>query len=376
MINIETFRLVGKCLGLDENPEFRDELIEKSNLGLIDWERFVFICSNHLILPTVYLKFQTNGILDHIPEELTLHLKEMYQLNLSRNSEIEKQLKEIVESLNKNGIMPILLKGAANLMDGLYRDKGERMMSDIDLLVEEEDYVKSAEILRNIGYMVAEEASEWVDIHKAKHYPRLFRKDCVADVEIHRIPVDRSYIGWFNSEIINQEKGEISSLLGCFVESDLHKIIHNFIHCQLVDEGFLTGIVSLRDVYDLYLLSKRCPLERAIPSIKPKQKAIAYFAYVGMMLGLNKSFYSKRNLSYRVLMSRHFLIQRSKFSQKTYLSSVFILQRIFKGYLGQIFKAFYSKEKRQYLTKRITNKDWYSNHLRMYSRFYKRNIKG
>src|SRR5674476_446422 len=125
MTNKELFYFTGKCLMLDENPLFREEIIALNALGTIDWLRFSATCSDHLILPVIYLKFQKQGLLDYLPEEFSDHLKYIYDLNRERNTRILVQLHSITTILNKNDICPVFLKGSAHLLDGLYSDIGE-----------------------------------------------------------------------------------------------------------------------------------------------------------------------------------------------------------------------------------------------------------
>lgn len=80
---------------LDEDNGFRDVIIDKISFDAIDWKKFVTLCSNHLILPSIYLKFQAQDLLKYLPVELTEHLKDIYDLNLARNNQIIVQLREI-----------------------------------------------------------------------------------------------------------------------------------------------------------------------------------------------------------------------------------------------------------------------------------------
>lgn len=304
MNNKEIFYFTGKCLALDENPAFKSEIIEKCKNDLIEWEQFVGLCSNHLILPAIYLKFQSHGIIEYLPEDLAEFLKEVHHLNSVRNKQILLQLQEIMNILNEHEIFPTLLKGAGNLLDGLYADVGERILGDIDFLVPEKDYLLSAELMESNGYSTVSAIPAYSDLKSMKHYPRLYHPDFPAVIEIHRLPVREEYQSWFNTEIIDQEKKVVSSLNGCFVESDSHKIIHNFIHCQLSNKGYLHGIVSFRDLYDLYLLSKRTEVKNTIVHIKTKQIAISYFAFAGKALGLEERFKLKSNLVYWIFSDR------------------------------------------------------------------------
>jgi len=185
MTNNEYFYFAGKCLTLDEYPYSRREIIQQIESDSINWDDFVSLCNNHLILPVLFLKFKSHDILTYLPIELSEFLNEIYKLNLSRNQQIMEQLHDIINLFNENGIHPTLLKGAGNLLDQLYSDLGERMMGDIDLLVAEEDYLPAVHLLEREGYSSSVEIFN--KFEKQKHYPRLSKADVAADVEIHRI---------------------------------------------------------------------------------------------------------------------------------------------------------------------------------------------
>lgn len=371
MTNSELYRFTCQCLSLDDHPEFITKII--SNLSNDENRRdFVRFCSNYWVLPAIYVKFRSHNILIHLSEEFTEFLAEVHQLNLYRNEQILKQLQEIMNILNKEEIYPTLLKGAGNLLDNLYSDTGERMMGDIDFLVPEKEYLLSAELMQNAGYLKFEDISEYEDILSMKHYPRLYHPDFTGVVEIHRIPVNQEYLGWFNQELINSQRRTVSSLKGCYVQSDNHKIIHNFIHSQLSNEGFLFGSITLRDIYDLYLFSKRTPLKETLPQIKESQKAIAYYAFARNAFSLNENFFDGENFAHKILNKKHNLKMNSPFFYDVLRSTIFIYQRVFIGYIGQLFKALYSKKKQQYLIKRIRDRNWYNHHFNLYTRFFKK----
>ena len=375
MTNKELFYFIGRCLTLDENKEFKSEIIRNCQSGLFDWERFVSICSNHFILQVIYIRFRTNGILGFVPVELVEHLQEIYELNVVRNQLILEQIEAITELLNQNNIYPVYLKGAAYLLDGLYEDIGERILGDIDFLVPEENYLFTAALFEREGYTKFRQMSDYEVVDEMKHYPRLLHSDFIAVIEIHRLPVDEGQLKWFNSEIIKKENKKVEGSLDSYVLSDKHKIIHNFIHSQLINEGSLYGIVSLKELFDLYLLSKRFSIEESLSEIKPKQKAIAYFGLARLILGLDNLFFQRSNIRFTVLKTKHKLNQNSTFFYKTYSSIVFIYQRIIIGYLGQILIALFSKKKRTYIKRRIKDSNWFGDHKEMYARFFRRKLK-
>ena len=352
---------------LDEDNGFRDVIIDKINSDAIDWMKFVTLCSNHLILSSIYLKFQTHDILKYLPDELAEHLKDIYDLNLTRNNQIIIQLREITATLNKSNIYPLFLKGSGNLLDQLYIDNGERMLGDIDFLVPKKDYLLTAKLLEEVGYSIF--VPFYSEIESLKHYPRISKPGYPAVLEIHQLPVKEGFRYWFNPEMIGKDKKPVKSLPGSFVLSDNHNIILNFIHSQLDHEGDLYGIVSFRDLYDLYLLSKRTPLTGTINNIKTREKAIAYFAFAGKAFGLNERFYPERNFSAWVFGKKHDLNQGSVVFYHSYRGIVYLVKRVFGG-IGQVLQSFYSMEMRRSVVKRVTSGKWYRDHLRSYLHFF------
>lgn len=369
MTKKELFYFTGQCLTLDEHPGFREEIIALIAKDAIDWEKLIGLCSNHLVLPLIYLKFKTHGLLSSLPEEVLECLEEIHALNFSRNQQILQQVKEVTALLNKEGIYPVYLKGAGHLINGLYTDIGERMIGDIDLLVSEKDYLPAARLLEKEGYSTG--GTFYGDVNILKHYPRLFKPGVPADLEVHRMPVAEKHESWFNAELIFKEKKTVSGLEGCFVLSDKHNLIHNFIHCQLGHQGHNTGIVAFRDLYDLYLFSKRTTIESVLAEIKPRQKAIAYFVLAAKALGLAGEFYPSPNLSSRILILKHDLNYSSKIFYNTYRAVNYIFQRI-NGYIRQFIQSFYSKKVRRSVIDRLSNRQWYMAHLKSYKNIFQR----
>ena len=74
-------------------------------------------------------------------------MQHITDLNRARNEKIIEQAKELNELLVANNITPIFLKGTGNLLEGLYRDLSERMLSDIDFIVSMEEYLKTSSTL-------------------------------------------------------------------------------------------------------------------------------------------------------------------------------------------------------------------------------------
>ena len=337
----ELFKIVCKCLLLDENPGLKKGIEEKFILGEVDLDRFVFLCSNHLILPAITLQFQKHRVLDIFPTEYASHLQKILKLNQQRNREILQQINEINNVLVKENIEPIYLKGTANLMDNLYSDVGERMIGDIDFLVKEKDYFKTADLIVNLGYK--NDKTVYYNLEKIKHYPRLYRKDVPADIEIHRIPVDIEYSEKFSSELIFKNKIKIKNKTNCFVSSDIHKLIHTFIHSQLGNNGYRFKVIPIRDLYDFYLLSKRVNWKDVLKEVEEKSKAQIFYDTVSYLLNeLSdiKNRKSKRFANQQTWFLNHHRIH--KYYINTLKLYILITQRVLKAFINKsAFKNIY-----------------------------------
>lgn len=256
----ETFYWIGYLLSGNHDSSSIDQIEQDILRGRVNWPVFFRFCDQYWILGSVYKVFRDHNLLDSIPGELSDHLKEVYQLNHEKNTRILAQIIDLIALLNANQIEPIFLKGSGNLLDGLYGDFGERFIGDIDILVSENEFLKVAHLLEQDGYR-ARTPFNYNSIDGIKHYPRLNKPFLLADVEVHQLLANPPYHKHFNFNLVNQEKRRPMLIPdGCFVLSDSHKVIHNFIHSQLNDRGYFRGNPTLRQMYDLELLSQRVDL--------------------------------------------------------------------------------------------------------------------
>lgn len=306
-MKIRVLYFVGQCLSLDDHPTFRETIIAQFSNPDYDWDDFIWICSNHLVLPVIYLKFRAHDLLNELPEVLKKHLEEIYALNRSRNEQILLQMKEITATLNSADISPIFMKGTGNLIDGIYNDIGERIIGDIDFLVPEEDFLTSAELLKKEGYAICKPTFEPIDQFQLKHYPRLWKADVVADIEIHRLLVNIKYSTHFSAELVQRSERAVIDFPGCYVLADEHKAILSFIHSQLINPGHALGIVTLRDIYDIYCFSRRVNLQKIPQVTQFRQKCIAYFKLSEKLLNLPGRFYSGETIQSRLYCFKHYL---------------------------------------------------------------------
>ncbi len=369
-MKISVIYFIGQCLTLDEHPTFRETIITQFSDPDYDWNTFIWTCSNHLVLPVIYLKFKKHDLLGYLPEVLAQHLEEIYTLNRSRNEQIILQVKEINVTLKRADISPLFMKGTGNLIDGIYGDIGERIIGDIDFLVPEADFLTAAELFQKEGYAMCIPTNIRSDQKRYHHYPRLWKENVIADIEIHRQPVIKKYEAGFSADLVLQSKKVVANYSGCYVPCDEHKIIHNFVHSQLTNAGHRLGVVSLRDIYDLYLLSKRADLTTVLPQTQSPQKALAYFEIANLLLGLPIS--DKKSLTSKFFLWKHRLNLSSPIFNRTNRIFWMISWVVVNGFFKQIKEVIIYKDERNLLLKNLMNKNWYAIHFK----FYKKMITG
>ena len=362
------FHFAARCLSLDDHPEFRVEIKEKFVSGEAAIDDFIWLCSNEYVLPALFLKFRQHDLLDIFLDEFIIHLHEIYELNRNRNLKILAQMEEVSTLLNHENIPHIYLKGTGNLLDGLYSDVGERMIGDIDFLVRDVDFLETAKLIQDLGYSFEEKVYD--DVSTLVHYPRLFRKDVPADIEIHRLPVNKEYSKRFSSELIFQDKKKVPGVENRFVPCDQNKIIQNFIHAQLSDAGHRLKIIPLLDLYDLFLLSKRIPLVDVLPQLEEKEKAESYFVMMEMIMN------GESNLSSEIPKARLglynncvWLLDHSQF-HRFYIWSLKFYQLVFHLYLGQMARAIFQKSARDHVVNRLKDPEYFLMHLKGLKDFF------
>lgn len=372
MKNSEMFYFAGRCLSLDQNPEFKKRIASKLENPDFNWVQFVALCSNHLVLPSIFLKFKTHDIIQFLPEEVASHLKEIYGLNFARNQKILLQIEKISEVLNKKDIYPIYLKGAGNLIDNVYSSIGDRILGDIDFLVPEDQYLTAANLLKDEGYLEVNPPRNYRVVENMKHYPRMYHPEFPAVIEVHRIPVYEKYLDELNYEKINSQMHSVSNFAGSYTLSDKHKIILNFVHSQFGNEDRTYSIASLRDFYDLSLLSRRIDFRDVLPDIRRKSEAKMYFVFSCKLMGLTEPDIRFNKLKIKLFTLKQQTLLDSRLFYKTYRTTYFLLQMIFSHYILKSIKLFYSPDVRSEIFRKIKNPSWYRHHLQWYIKSLKR----
>ncbi len=280
MNELDTFQLVCRCLAFEDNRE----ALQKQFQTEIRWEKVIKLSSQHLVTPALYWTLSKKGLLDALPDNgLITFLEMMLEANRDRNQKILAQLCNIVMQLNQVGIEPLLMKGVASLITGVYADVGIRMMTDIDLLIPEDKLMISVTALEKLGYKSLAGYTYATYHHQ---YVPLVCEGSIASLELHPRMVRIGTQILPTTEVWHNAQPLSFSDIKVRVPSPQHRIQHNIIHTYMMDANYSMATINLMQLYEFAMLrkslEKQLDWQRLAAHFKQHGKAKLFHSYVTM----------------------------------------------------------------------------------------------
>jgi len=232
------------------SPEYTDFKQLKKILSLNEdvWEAIIDIANRHLLVPVLYASLRDKNLLELIKnEQLFAYMEEVYKLNTFRNEKILEQIKEICELLyTQLGVEVVLLKGVAALTESHYTSIGQRAMLDIDILVPENKIFDCINLLKEQGYSEIDDDTI-VKGNAWHHYNRLYKKETIASLEIHRYPLSEK--SGFMKELHSEQLSRSKIVPNAYVLNPTYELIHSFLHTQISHEHHKYHVLALRQIH-------------------------------------------------------------------------------------------------------------------------------
>ena len=279
MNDLDTFLLLCRCLAFEDNREsLRKQFQEKE----IAWENVVKVSSQHLVTPALYWALSKKGLLDALPDDGLVHyLGIILALNRDRNQKILAQLHDIAMQLNQVDIEPLLMKGVASLITGIYEEVGIRMMTDIDLLVPYDKLMTSVAALENIGY------KPLAGYRYAKYHHQYIPLVCegtAASVELHPRIVRIGTQILPTEEVWHDAQPLLFRDTHVRLPSPPHRIQHNIIHTYMMDSNYSMATINLMQLYEFAMLrqslEEQVDWQKVATRFKPQTKL--FHSYMAM----------------------------------------------------------------------------------------------
>ncbi|MEO9571319.1 MAG: nucleotidyltransferase family protein [Polaribacter sp.] len=352
----ETLFFIGKCLTINHEEKNKKIIEEKLKSSNIDWDSVVKVSTAHFVFPALYCNFKKAKFLIYLPEELVNYMVHITDLNRERNLQIIKQAKEINALLLANNITPIFLKGTGNLLEGLYDNIAERMVGDIDFLVSNKDFKKTIAILKNDKYI--SKAEVYIDYHW--HYPKMVKDQRIAAVEVHNKVLKKPYTKYLDYTTLKENAIIINN---CKVASFENQFLITILQKQINDNLYHSKTITLRNVYDSFLISNKIILnKRHIKNSTIIKYLNNYKRCCSELLNFPKSIqFTENELSKKYLESYIKTIENSEIElKKIKLINSFIT---LKNKLKVLQYSFTDKEYRTYTFRRLNSLNFYLKQL-------------
>jgi Uncharacterised nucleotidyltransferase len=216
----------------------------------VDWPSLIGLANDTLTTPAL-MSF-VERCPEHIPHDARQYIREMWVRNQRRNERLSSQLVEAVQALNKEGITPVLMKGAATLAATENAMHGSRLISDLDVVISTEESQPALEALFAIGYRVfastPEGATKWsVD---------LGREGDVGMIDLQRSLPEHNYF-YRSMGNVRQHCSMGPSRIGTvYIPPSTYQAFILIVHDEFQDRGYWTGDIDLRHLLDLVGLAK------------------------------------------------------------------------------------------------------------------------
>ena len=230
-----------------------NEVLKGIDLNNINFEKLIKLASGHLMLPALFFNIQKKKVFYLFPEDFIEYIKNIFEINKARNRILLSEAKELSELFYKNNIKHIFLKGTALLLSNVFEDIGERMVGDIDFIIQHKDEEKVKKVLEKNNYCTSSNHVDSYRVFKPKHIPRMVNKNKTIAIEPHLELLSPKYRGFFNSKkLINTFKEEIIAIK---TPNEPFLFDHCIYALQFEDKGFFNSNHSHRSIYDIYKLN-------------------------------------------------------------------------------------------------------------------------
>ena len=234
------------------------EILNDVDINNINFEKLITLASGHLMLPALFFNIQKKKASYLFPEDFIAYVKSIYAINKARNEILLDEAKELSELLVENNIKHIFLKGTALLLSNVFEDIGERMIGDIDFIIQGKDEEKIKKVLEKNKYS-SKKPVGLLRLFKHRHLPKTTHKNNIIAIEPHLKLLDARYRCAFNTKrLINYFNEGLETIKTPSTSFLFDHCVYNF---QINDHGFINAKHSHRSIYDIYKLNCKSSLK-------------------------------------------------------------------------------------------------------------------
>ena len=228
------------------------EILNGVDINNINFEKLITLASGHLMLPALFFNIQKKKASYLFPEDFIDYIKNIFAINKTRNEILLAEAKQLSQLLVENNINHIFLKGTALLLSNVFEDIGERMIGDIDFIIQHKDEEKIIRVLEKNKYR-KKDSLKLFRLFKPKHLPRRVNENKKIAIEPHLELLSPGWRSIFNSK---QLKQDFKKGVKTYKTPNICFLVDHCIYAiQIPDKGFFTSYHSHRAIYDIYKLN-------------------------------------------------------------------------------------------------------------------------
>lgn len=209
----------------------------------VSWPELISFANHELLAPALWVALRDKELVSELSDGTAEYLRRVHAVNRVRNDRIRTELKEVIRALNEDGIEPVLLKGAIDLVASRYSDPAARILRDLDIFVPQPQHTRVLAILSSIGYQAT---ADWLQTY----FTELSRPGSIAPIDLHwYVSAQRNVLP--PEEALQNSTTMTAGDLRFSILSPGHQIVHNILHSEMQDRGSAVGFVWLRQLLDL-----------------------------------------------------------------------------------------------------------------------------
>lgn len=251
----ELLALVGRVLENDPTPESTSELRLRFFQPGFSWQAIVDLTAAHEVLPPFIFASNQRSLLPPLAATLsdearvghvTSRLAAAYRQHLDRQADLRSQLKVAITALNREGIVPVLLKGAVHLTMTEPKWHEARGMRDLDILVRASEAETANRILTSLGYRPDHDPPP-LD----RHLPELRLSERAGTVEIHieALSFPARYALTTDEVFARAETRSFAGTTFRLLPREWH-LLHGLLHHQLSDRGHPRRMLAIKGLWE------------------------------------------------------------------------------------------------------------------------------
>lgn len=254
-IYYKTFKFICHCLAPFYNEENLADIRSQLTQSRVPWELVINIANDYFVTPGLWGGLKSKGLETLLEDEPYEYLHTLYALNRERNTHLRGQLIEAVRALNTAGIKPLLFKGSGQLLHPIHNDIGNRIMSDLDILIPLDQIPDAMDALIDKGYR---EADINYDTQKLHHCTPLIRSGEYGPIELHRRPLHNEISHVLPTRKIWEDaRSNTVDNIHFFLPSPTHSMLICMLHSQKFNSQYDPRQFNPRTLQDLAAMTKR-----------------------------------------------------------------------------------------------------------------------